>query len=246
MATKLAGRKVLVTRPKQQATQLCERIAELGGEAFLFPVLDIEFTRADLLNNWQPDWHKIIFISKNAVHGFLQQIQPEQLDASTKLVAVGAATADVLRSANLEVAIVPKDNGGSDYLLALDEMQQLAGEKVLIVRGEGGRELLADTLKQRQAYVEYCEVYRRVKSRPTPLACDQAIQSEVVLCTSEQSVKNLVSLLAADKLHLLEKPLIVLSERIKQCALSLGFKQVIVTASTSDSAIIDTLLQMEK
>jgi len=245
MVTKLAGLKVLVTRPKQQAANLCECIAELGGEAILFPVLDIEFKPAELLTNWQPDWHKIIFISKNAVHGFLQQIQPEQLKDTTQIVVVGAATGAALNKAGLTVAIQPQENGGSEYLLALDDMQQLAGEKVLIVRGEGGRELLAETLTQRHAEVAYCEVYRRVKSSPSKEACQHAILSDVLICTSEQSVKNLVSLLATDKLRLLEKPLIVLSERIKQSALSLGFKEVWVTESTSDAAIIDTLLQME-
>lgn len=243
--TKLAGKKILVTRPKQQAANLCKQIMNAGGEAILFPVLDIEFKMDPLLENWQSDWHKIIFISKNAVHGFLQKLDVGQLDKATQLVAVGAATADALQVAGLDVSIQPLDNGGSEFLLALDEMQQLAGEKILIVRGEGGRELLADTLKQRKAEVEYCEVYRRVKSTPTPQDCVRAMQSDVVLCTSEQSAKNLVSLLSADKLHLLEKPLIVLSERIKQCALSLGFKKVIVTASTNDAAVIDTLLQME-
>jgi len=243
--TNLAGKKVLVTRPKQQAGNLCAQVKKAGGEAVLFPVLDIEFKADTLLVNWQPDWQKIIFISKNAVHGFFQQIKSDQLNKNTQLVAVGAATAKAINDAGFNVSLQPIDNGGSEYLLALDEMQNLAGEKVLIVRGEGGRELLADTIKERHAEVMYCEVYRRVKSTASAEACAQAMHADVMICTSEQSVKNLVSLLATDKLRLLDKPLIVLSNRIKQAARTLGFKQVLVTASTTDAAIIDTLLQME-
>ncbi len=245
MVTNLAGKKVLVTRPLQQSTGLCELINKAGGEAIVFPVLDIELFSAELLSNWQPCWDKIIFISQNAVRGFLLQVSPNQIDERTQLIAVGNATAKMMDESELKVSIKPKENGGSEYLLALDGLQQLSGEKVLIVRGEGGRELLAETLTSRGADVEYCEVYRRVKSEPSADECEQAMRADVLLSTSEQSVKNLVSILAADKLQVLEKPLIVLSERIKQCALSLGFKQVMVTASTSDASIIETLLQME-
>jgi uroporphyrinogen-III synthase len=241
----LAGKKILVTRPKQQAGNLCEQIKKAGGKAVLFPVLDIEFKTDAVLANWHSDWDKIVFISKNAVHGFLQQINQDQLSKDIQLVAVGAATAEAISNAGLNVSITPKENGGSEYLLALDEMQNLAGQKILIVRGEGGRELLADTLKSRQAEVVYGEVYRRVKSSPRAESCLEAIQADVMICTSEQSVKNLVSLLVADKLRLLDKPLIVLSDRIKETAHSLGFKQVMATASTSDAAIIDTLMQLE-
>ena len=245
MATSLTGKKILVTRPKQQAANLSEQIQNLGGEAVLFPVLDIEYKADTLLENWSSDWHKIIFISQNAVTGFLNQVKKQQLSPSTQLVAVGAATAKCLDGNGLEVSITPKENGGSEYLLSMPEMQKLANEKILIVRGEGGRELLADMLKSRQAQVQYCEVYRRVKSTPSLEVCQQAALADILICTSAESVKNLVSLLATDKLQLIQKPLIVLSERIKQTAEALGFKQVVVTAETNDAAIIDALLQME-
>ena len=120
------------------------------------------------------------------------------------------------------------------------------GKKIVIVRGKGGRELLADTLIARGATISYIEVYERCIATPSREQCDAALLADTIVCTSVAGVTNLQQLLKNNIETVLIKPLIVLSERIKQHALSLGFKQVDVSADASDQKIMQRLMEMEK
>jgi uroporphyrinogen-III synthase len=124
-------------------------------------------------------------------------------------------------------------------------MQQLANQQVLIVRGVGGRELLADTLAARGANISYLEVYRRALAAPDTSALATALTADKVICTSVTGVNNLYQLFGPDMTILMKKPLVVLSERIRQHALSLGFERVFVTAAAGDKAILQRLTEMD-
>lgn len=241
----LQGIKVLVTRPRHQAASLADAIEKAGGEAIIFPVIDI---RPTPLAQWQlPDWYHVdwvIFVSSNAVLYFNEQLSPVVGNA-IRYAAVGAGTAKAMRQAGLTVDLAPAEKVGSEGLLNQPQWQDMQGQHVVIVRGKGGRELLADTLRARGATISYMEVYERCLPVVRHEQCEQALTADCVLCTSVAGVDNLCTLLGDACNRLLDKPLIVLSDRIRQHAVELGFKHVFVTKDASDKALMMQLTEME-
>ncbi|HET9680094.1 MAG TPA: uroporphyrinogen-III synthase, partial [Gammaproteobacteria bacterium] len=155
----LSGCGVLVTRPAAQAPTLAEAIEAAGGSALLFPVLVIEPVPLAIDPPPEADWY--IFISPNAVkHGWpLVAAQA----ANARIAAIGPGTAQALTQLGHPADVHPQ-KGDSENLLAASVLQSMEGQRVVIVRGDGGRELIAETLKQRGAQVGYLEVYRRALS----------------------------------------------------------------------------------
>lgn len=244
--TALAGQRILVTRPRAQSAKLVSMLRESGGVPIQFPVISIEPVPA---TQWQVDsldhcdW--LIFVSRNAVDSFINgwhQSLPEQL----QLAAVGHATAEAMRKAGLRVDCQPDTSTGSEGLLQMPEMQMMNGKRVQIVRGQGGREWLADTLKARGASIGYIEVYQRKLAQHDRNSCIQAMHADKLVCTSVAGIDNLCRLLTGFKAELLCKPLVVVSDRLKKHALELGFRWVEVSSDASDSAVIHTLIEMDK
>lgn len=239
----LAGRGVLVTRPRAQSTALGDAIRAAGGEALLLPLIDIEAladTRevqdaAALLDAAA----LAIFVSANAVHHALDVILaarawPAGLPAAT----VGEQSAQALRARGLDRVIVPLGRSDSEALLALPELSAdlLCGRQVLIFRGDGGRELLADTLRARGADVRHITCYRRRAPNDGRALLRDALSEgrlHALTITSSEAVRNLPVLAGADCFELLRVlPLFVPHARIAEQAIQHGFVQVIETAPT--------------
>lgn len=242
----LASQRILVTRPQAQSDKLTDLIQTAGGEAISFPVISIQPLPPE---SWRPqnleqfDW--LIFVSRNAVDTFIhgwQQGLPSQL----QLAAVGDGTASALREAGLSVDCQPELSNGSEGLLQMPAMQAMQGKEVLIVRGVGGRELLADTLTDRGATISYVEVYRRALAQHERAACLKAMHADKLICTSVAGLDNLCRILAEFRAELFCKPLVVVSERIRDHARTLGFRWVEVSADASDTAVLNTLIEMDK
>lgn len=245
MVTKpsLNGLRVLVTRPEQQAKALCDQITSTGGIAIALPVLDIEPIRhRSDINSTISDQDMIIFISRNAVIYFMAELQ-EPLATTMQLVAVGAGTAASMLEYGLRVDLQPPPPSGSESLLAMPEFSQVQDKKVLIVRGEGGRELLADTLMARGAKIRYIEVYRRGLPSPSKAQIEQAKSADAIVITSIAGLDNLCQLI--DSEQLISKWLIVMSDRISQYAKKIGFRQCVVVADASDDAVMQQINRME-
>lgn len=242
----LNGLKILVTRPEQQAQGLCQAITNNGGEAIVFPVIDIARLP---IEDWLParleQYDMLIFVSRNAVSLFIEALT-ELLPEHIQLVAVGDGTAETIRSYNLTVSVQPESIAGSEGLLAMPAMRDVAGKTIGIVKGKGGRELLADSLMARGADIHYIEVYERVVSSPSVLQQQQALTSDCIVCTSVAGVENLCQILGAEMRTLFDKPLIVVSERIKTVADKLGFQRIMVTHDVSDVGIMRQLTEMEQ
>ncbi len=258
----LAGLKIVVTRPAHQAQNLCARIEAAGGRALLFPVIEIAETEdkqalTDCIKRLD-EIDTAVFVSANAVNKALPQILAErELPARLKLAAVGQSTARALAAQGVQPALVPDKQFNSEGLLALDALQAHAirGRQLVIFRGEGGRELLADTLKQRGAQVSYVNVYRRVKPRvnfsefpwisqeENPKAAGNGV--DIIIVTSGEGLENLFDLLRSPA-WLLRKKLLVISERMRALAQSLGVKTPPVVASrASDAGLFEALLQWQ-
>jgi len=240
----LDGLKVLVTRPKQQAKLLCDSIIAAGGVAIAMPVLDIVPIlpwEGSKLSLDQQDM--IIFISRNAVSHFMAGSQAHLAD-NIQLVAVGSGTAAAMRDNGLRVDIQPPAPAGSESLLAMPELHKVQNKKILIVRGEGGRELLADSLFARGAKISYLEVYRRGLPSRSKIEIDQAKMADCIVITSIAGLDNLCQLIDINELT--PKWLIVMSERIRQYALNLGFQQCVVVADASDAGVMQQVNRMER
>jgi uroporphyrinogen-III synthase len=240
----LKGRRILVTRPFRQAAGLVELIEQQGGDAIVFPVIEIA---ANYVKEWS-EWHPLqtnwlVFVSRNAVEHFLQG-SPQTLPAHIKLAATGEGTAQTMRENRLTVDLQPELSNGSEGLLQLPEWQQMDQQHVVIVRGDGGRELMAETLRARGAKISYLEVYRRQLPTVSADLQQQACSADWLTATSANGVTNLLSLLSTNCPEILQKPLVVVSERIKAFAIEKGFKQVHVSLDASDGAIIQRLIEM--
>ncbi|PHS70033.1 MAG: uroporphyrinogen-III synthase [Methylophaga sp.] len=246
MVTKglLHGLKVLVTRPEQQAKGLCEMIAEAGGEPIAFPVIDIQpITTQHWAYVALAEQDMIIFVSRNAVNNFIAGLDETWPD-NVLIVSMGNATTTCLQGHNLSVDIQAPVPAGSESLLAVPALNNVKDKQILIVRGEGGRELLADTLTTRGAKISYIEVYRRCLPKPEAQAVEQAKHVDGVVVTSIVGLDNLCQLINVDSLK--NKWLIVVSDRIKQYAMQLGFQRVIVTEDADDIAVMQQVNKWEK
>ena len=161
----LKKKRILVTRPKHQADHLCKLISSNGGEAIAFPTIDIqpinESDKSLVKSNAFSEYDFIIFISRNAVEiAFDRYLSLARLPAHIKIFAIGAGTADVLLARNIKNVIHAGVQADSKAFLNLSQMQKrrLKDKKVLIIRGIGGRQCLADNPKSRGAAVVYAEV----------------------------------------------------------------------------------------
>lgn len=214
----LDGIGVLVTRPRQQAGGLVAAIHAVGGRTIVFPAIEVVARNegevaADAKALSSPDL--AIFISANAVrHGINHA-------GSAKVAAIGPATADLI--VELRGAVDIRSPGGfnSEHLLAAPELEHVNDKVVRIIRGKGGRELLANRLRERGATVEYLEVYSReipaYDKEDIDAVCRQwgAGEIDVVTIMSVQSLVNLVDLLPRDcREELGNTPLVAPSTRV--------------------------------
>ena len=247
----LQGTNILVTRPQHQADALCRLIESYGGKAIRFPSMDIAAVETDTELAARisdiANFDLAIFISANAVDFGLNLVSswPPQ----TAIAAIGAASAKALQRHGLRVTLQPKDSFNSEALLALPEMQDVKSKRILIFRGVGGREMLAEQLVKRGAVVEYAECYQRVIPQPSPeqqklitQLCQRG-ELHAITATSNESLQNLVTLFGAENRKCLQQTTIIgISQRLLPLAKSLGLRTPRISSQASDIAIVDELI----
>ena len=192
------------------------------------------------------DW--LIFVSANAVRCAFELLGPQWLKGSpAKIAVIGQATARALSERGVAVDLKPKQQFNSESLLAQPEWADVAGKRFLIVRGKGGRELMAETLRERGADVEYAEVYQRIKPRIDVdglLARWRAGEIAVVTLTSGEALDNLSRLMPeTDRELLFRTPMVVIGERLAKRAHQLGCAHVIA-AEAGDADIFDAVVRI--
>ncbi len=236
----LQGVTVLVTRPREQAKDLCELIRSAGGRAVPFPALEIE----PLPRPARPDaaCDIVIFVSPNAVRfgtGLLSELMTGH--DSPMIGAIGPTTAKDLVSAGYPVTLDPGPGFTSEALLSAPELGSLQGKKILIVRGVGGREHLARELTRRGAAVSYAEVYKRVKPVPDQRTIE-SVESrwndngiDIVAANSVETLGNLYDILTTAGRRCLQRtPLVTASPRVADCAVALGLEGGVWMADAPD------------
>ena len=241
---------VLLTRPLKQSKNLQSLLNEASLEYVLFPAFEINKIDTVVPNE---TYDVIIFISVNAViysEEYFSQLFVEPL----KIFAVGPTTAKKLTDKGVKVDAYPLENASSQELLAMPECGELTDKKILIVRGKGGSETLKNSLKVMNQ-VDYFEVYRRTACEVSRLhveSIERFMQAPdgIVIANSVESLFNVVKLVKEIRIYhedqLKLRTLVVLSERIKVQAQSIGFKNVHVARTPSDKGTIIEILNQQK
>lgn len=237
----LAGRRILVTRPRERASGLADLIREAGGDAILFPAIEIRE-----LDDLQPfyriadhleDFDLAVFISPTAVQRALDLLRSRRGETpwppGLRLAAVGPGSQRELERRGFRGVIAPADHADSEALLALPALAAMSGQRVVIFRGAGGRELLAEILLSRGARVEVAECYRRV--RPEPLASPPVWAQrplDAVTVSSSEGLANVVALLGGLRPEWLEEsPVFVPHPRVADEVMRLGARETVVSGA---------------
>jgi uroporphyrinogen-III synthase len=238
---------VLVTRPGQQGLSLCQQLSEVGVASHHHPLIAIQpGEQLTGLEKRLAEVDIIIAVSQHAVtasNHFLSQLS-RTWPSHPIYLAVGQKTAHVLSKVTQQKVHYPQI-GDSEHLLLLDMLSRVKGKKVVILRGNGGRELIYDTLIERGATVDYVETYKRenITFRSdllVPIWQDKQI-TQLVITSSGQLCHFVDQLSASQRVWLCGLQLFVPSERIVQEALKLGFEKVINTHSASNKDLLAAL-----
>lgn len=248
MPGRLQGQLILNTRPAHQQAELTSLLEQEGAQILSFPVIDIVPPESSLvqqrLTQQISSYDILLFVSRNAVDGAFRYLDSARLKPEVCFGVIGAATRVALaeRIARLDSCLLAAAPYNSETLLEADALQQVEGKRVLILRGQEGRNLLGDELAARGAEVDYCEVYQRQLPR-----CDVADFSRLaanafpslVILTSNAGMQNLIELVDVVTAGRLRRiPWLLISERMRESAVKLGHNAPIIIAhNASDKGI---------
>lgn len=242
MGAPLAGKGIVVTRPRELAGGLAARVERAGGVAWIFPAIDIQppsdAGAADRALARIGDFDFAIFVSPTAAQKAVAR--GLRLPRTVRAFALGAGTRAELARAGIE-AQAPGTRADSESLLQSPELEALGGKRVLLVCGEGGRELLGETLTSRGASVARAELYRRAPpvADPAPvLAAWAAGAIHAVTVTSAEGIANLLSTLgSAGAARLCEVPVFVPHPRVAEAARRQGVREAVVAGPSDDEML---------
>jgi uroporphyrinogen-III synthase len=242
----LKGRGIVVTRPAHQAQALARLVTGAGGRAILFPAIEIRdiedpgpFTRlVDRLD----EFDLAVFVSPNAVERAMSLISARRkLPRRLQVATVGGGSVRALERFGVTGVLAPQGRSDSEALAELPALAAMSGRRVVIFRGAGGREALAETLRARGATVEYAECYRRVRPEldAAPLLEAWARKGvDAVTVTSSEGLRNFADMIGpAGRERLPSTPLFVPHPRIAEAAHELGVRKVIVTGPGDDGML---------
>lgn len=244
----LQGRSIVITRPAHQAALITQRLQAAGAHVTGFPLLEIVEPKDQLayLSHLSKlsQYDYLIFTSPNAVDRALSKLSGK-VPVGVKVAAVGKKTAQALSRQNIVVSVVPENTFNSEALLACPELQSAKGQSFAIIRGEGGRDLLRDTLRLRGAQVDYLDVYRRVCPADDLLPIVKLREQgglDIIVLTSVESLQNLFRLGSGES-WLDRATLLVGSERIAEMVRQTShIGSVLIATDPSDETIYGRLL----
>jgi uroporphyrinogen-III synthase len=244
----LSGLGVLVTRPARQAAGFAQKLAALGGQPVIFPGIAIlpprDTAELQCAHAALASYDVAIFVSPNAVEYGVPD--PRKWPARLAVLAPGPGTAEALAAAGIAGASIPATTFDSDGLLELPELADVRGKCVLILRGDGGREQLAEALRSRGARVDTIACYRRARPTSGVQGLGEAFRDgriDAVTITSSEALDNLWSM-AGDSIRAAwrARPTFAPHPRIAAQARGKGLPQVIETAG-GDAGLIAGLLE---
>lgn len=255
LAGLLANQGIAITRPVDQAKKLNALISAQGGTPISFSL--IEITALDDYRIFNQaiaplesfDW--AIFISSNAVQNAMPRIikQFGSIPKNLKFAAIGPVTAAELVKFGVDYVLTPEgrfapERFDSEALLALPEMQAVSGQNIMLFRGIGGRDLLADSLTERGAKVTFAESYQRINPQTSCSMLEQLWRKQqlhAIVVTSSEAMRYLLQM-AGDEIWLKSCVICVNHARVAEPALALGL-QIEVAKASGDEAMLALLLE---
>ncbi len=245
----LDGRGIVVTRPREQAAGLAAKVEAEGGRALVHPALEIldapDAAAVNAILDQLESFDLAVFISPSAVQKAMNLLRARRGDAPwparVAVAAVGRGSRRELERQGVRDVVAPAAQADSEALLALPLLQEVAGRRVVVFRGDGGRELLGDTLAARGATVTYAECYRRARP-PGDLAplLHAWARGEVhaVVVTSSEALANFVDMVGRlGQAWLRATPMFVAHERIAEAARRAGVQTVRVAGAGDDEML---------
>ncbi|AOY75454.1 uroporphyrinogen-III C-methyltransferase [Clostridium formicaceticum] len=209
----LQGKRILVTRTRQQASDLSRQLKELGGEVIEFPTISIEapedFTSIDKALKNLTVFQHIIFTSVNGVKAFFNRLKQLEIDIRSiglaKITAIGSATKETLEDKGVLVDILPEVYTAEGILEAVQGRVK-EGERVLLPRADIARRALTTGLKEMGAIVEEVDIYRTVipTCRREDLIEILKNPLDYITFTSSSTVKNFLEILGEENKSLIE------------------------------------------
>jgi len=246
---------VVITRPIHQAESIQKKLEEAGSHTLLFPLLEISDPKDPSQTKQQlaqlDIYDLIIFVSPNAAIKSLKWLDKTALLKShTQIASIGKKTAIKLQEQGITPNIVPDQLFNSEAFLALPEIQQLGTEqskfnKIAIIRGDDGRNLLHDTLVKRGAKVDYINTYQRRCPQTDARYLKQQWQRkelDIIMLTSGSSVANLFKLTKGED-WINHVTLLLGSQRMKQYIPSDFNGQLLIADEPSDETLFKTLIK---
>jgi uroporphyrinogen III methyltransferase/synthase len=254
----LFGRRILVTRPRDQSAEMVDLIESLGAEAVEAPMIrvtapdDYGPLDAACAEAGRFDW--IVFSSANAVDAFMERLQASPLDlralGRARLCAVGPATSERLTTYGLKVDLVPSEYGADAIAHAFSESGNLAGLEVLIPRADIGREVVGDELRRQGATVTEVIAYRTMvvdperEGEPDVYRMLLERRLDVVTFTSASAVRSFVRAFGAEQVADLLSPVVVASigPVTAEAASQYGIHTTIMPAQYTVPALVDAIV----
>jgi uroporphyrinogen-III synthase len=249
--TTASGPLLLLTRPPREARVSARALASRGYASLSMP---LQYTRNARLTprlqdelRWAEGAEIQIFVSRASVVAACA-LAPGAVSAAVLRFAIGRASAEALASHGHACFAAPADAEDSQGLLDLPALAAVAGRHVVLWIAPGGRQLIAQTLRERGAEVHAIAVYQRVDLDPKPALLQrlQEVADRLILTTTSAALTaRLAHTLRAHGLsELMQRPLIVASERIAVAAEALGFERVYVARGASPEALIGAVGQL--
>jgi len=242
--------RVLNTRPLEQNQPLSKAIQDAGGISIELPAIVIE-----PLISWQAlmpalsSVDQAIFTSANAVNHYFSALEQQKITWPNHInvTAIGNASASALCTRHIRAAHVPNESD-SEHLIQLPILQQVHNQTILLVKGEGGRPVIADTMLARGAHLIALNVYRRITPQYSTNMLRKLWQNDavdIILFTSQQAMQNLYDLFSSAGGYpwLCSKPCIVISKRLAEIAASLGIRTILLSHYGN---IIDSLYEYKQ
>ncbi len=232
----------MVTRPRELAAGLATLVERAGGRAWTFPAIEIRApsdpAAAERVLARLDAFDIAVFVSPSAARRMLER--KPRWPRGVRAFALGAGTRAELARGGID-AHAPGVRADSESLIQSPDLQELAGKRVLLVCGEGGREVLGDTLAARGASVERAELYRRAlpEADAAPLLAAWAEGNvHAVTATSSEGVANLFVLLGpAGAARLRETALFVPHPRVAEAARRHGVREAVVAGPSDDEML---------
>jgi uroporphyrinogen III methyltransferase/synthase len=210
----LAGKRILITRSRDQSSEFVTRLKNFGAEVIEFPTIEIvppiSWERLDQAIHHLKSYDWIIFTSANGVNFFWQRLLEKgknHLPSSLKICAIGPATANQLKKREISVDYIPKEYIAEAILKGFEKMA-IKGKRILLTRAKKARDILPRGLRKMGAEVDVVEAYRTIKPKGSVRRLRQLLTNgeiDVITFTSSSTVNHFVEILKKENLKKLLK-----------------------------------------